>query len=64
MSQRDRILEALRHGESLTPLSALRRFGTFRLGARILELREAGYRIVTDKVKLRGRTWVAQYRMV
>lgn len=64
MSQRDLILEALRCGEALTPLSALRRFGTFRLGARILELREAGYRIVTDKVKLRGRTWVAQYRMV
>lgn len=38
-SQTARIKAALLRGETLTPMDALRRFGCFRLGARIWELR-------------------------
>lgn len=38
-SQTARIKAALLKGEKLTPMDALRRFGCFRLGARIWELR-------------------------
>lgn len=38
-SQSAQIKAALLAGETLTPLDALRRFGCFRLGARIWELR-------------------------
>ena len=60
MSQTDRILKHLKSGRKLTPLEALSRFGSFRLGARIRELREAGYDIKTTLVK-RGGSRVAQY---
>lgn len=38
-SQTARIKAALLRGEKLTPMDAMRRFGCFRLGARIWELR-------------------------
>lgn len=41
------ILEALKQGERVTPLDALRRWGCFRLGARIHDLRKAGHNIET-----------------
>ncbi len=42
-TQNELILAALRRGERLTPLDALRRFGCFRLAARVDDLRRAGY---------------------
>ena len=47
MTHADQILSALKKGQKLTPLDALRRFGCFRLGARIHELRSKGYAIET-----------------
>ena len=35
----------LKSGKTLTPLKALHDFGCFRLAARVLELRQAGYNI-------------------
>lgn len=65
MSQTSQILDFLKDGNTLTPLQALQRFGVLRLGARIWELRERGYR---DKIKstivVRGDKHFAQYRMV
>lgn len=49
MTQCDRILAHLKAGRTLTPVEALRRFGTFRLAARINELREQGVRVKTDR---------------
>lgn len=63
VTQRNRILAALKRGERLTPIKALNKFGCFRLGARILELRQAGYSIVTQMVKA-GDARVARYRLV
>lgn len=42
-SQTEQILEALKNGETLTPLDALNRWGCFRIGARVWELRHGQY---------------------
>lgn len=44
-SQEQAILAWLKSGKGLTPLGALRLFGSFRLAARIWNLRTAGYDI-------------------
>lgn len=65
-TQGDRILADLKAGRSIDPLTALRKYGTMRLGARILELRESGYKIDTELVRVRTRTGyarIAAYRM-
>jgi len=59
-SQEKRILEALRAGDKLTPLDALDRFGCFRLGARIHDLRRKGWPIESEIVE-RGGKRVAVY---
>lgn len=52
VSQNENILAALKGGESLTPLDALRRFGCFRLGARIYDLKQDGHEIGGRFVKV------------
>ena len=48
-SQRKKILHYLEnHKNGITPREALDRFGCFRLGARIFELKKIGYNIVTE----------------
>lgn len=64
MSQRDEILSALRAGDSLTPLAALKRFGCMRLAARIEELRLCGYWIETIRKRVGTHKRVAEYRLV
>jgi hypothetical protein len=61
-SQCDMILGALRRGERLTPLDALRRFGCLRLAARVDDLRSAGHRISTEMVTAGGKRY-AVYRL-
>ena len=46
-----RVLLRLKEFGSITPLEALQEFGCYRLGARIFQLREAGYIIETDMVE-------------
>ena len=62
-SQTRKIVDYLATGKGLTPLTALRRFGTLRLSGRILELRDQGHDIVTKMVTRRGAR-VAEYRLV
>ncbi len=62
-TQAAEILAALRNGESLTPKEAQLRFGTMRLGARIYDLRKAGFEIEQEMVKVSHRTFVARYSM-
>jgi len=47
----------------ITPLEALNRYGCFRLGARIYELRNRGHKIKTEMVEVRGKR-VAKYWLV
>ena len=51
MTQNVQILRYLETGKTLTPIDALTLFGSFRLGARIFELRQQGHEI--NKVLLR-----------
>lgn len=61
-SQNEEILAWLQSGRSITPLEALEKFGCFRLGGRIHELRAAGHPIVTDMVTKNGKHF-AEYRL-
>jgi hypothetical protein len=61
-TQTDRIICHLATGRPLTPLAALKRFGCFRLGARIYDLKKQGHSIAKRMVK-RGGTQVAEYRL-
>lgn len=49
-SQKDKILDYLMEGHSITALEALNLFGTFRLGARIADIKAEGYLIRTEMV--------------
>jgi hypothetical protein len=63
MSQNNQILEYLKSGKKLTPLTALKKFGCFRLSARILDLRQEGHAIITENVTRKGKTF-AEYSML
>jgi len=62
-TQNARILAYLRGGGALTPKDALNMFGSFRLSARIFDLREAGWPIHDARVQVGPRTWVALFSM-
>ncbi|MFA5300179.1 MAG: helix-turn-helix domain-containing protein [Lutibacter sp.] len=49
-SQEKRIEDYLLRGNSITPIEALERFGCFRLGARIFDLKKKGFEIKTETV--------------
>ena len=57
------ILEYLRAGNRLTPLEALRLFGTMKLASRISELREMGHHFEQQLIKTDTGKWVMQYWM-
>lgn len=50
-SQTKRILAHLQKGKSINPIYALGKFGCFRLGARIYDLKKKGYSIATTLIK-------------
>ena len=52
----------LKQGNTITPIEALHKFGCFRLGARIADLRKVGYDIETKMVEKDGKRF-AQYTM-
>lgn len=55
-TQNAEILCHLQKGMKLTPLQALKLYGCYRLSARILELREAGYPIRTEPHPVKSRS--------
>jgi len=61
-SQAQEIYEYLQSGKSLTPLEALEKFGCFRLGARIYELKQADHKIETIMVEQNGKRF-ASYKL-
>ena len=62
-TQNARILAYLRSGGAITPKDALNMFGSFRLSARIFDLREAGWPIHDTRVQVGPKTWVALFTM-
>lgn len=66
MTQQTQVLNHLKK-EPLTPLVALRKYGTLRLSAIVFNLRNEGYNITTDMVKVGTRNkpkYVAQYSLL
>lgn len=49
------ILTALKNGEMITPLDALKNYGCFRLSAIIYNLRQDGYKIKTHDLNENGK---------
>lgn len=62
-SQTYQIQQHLLEGKSITPLDALTLYGSFRLGARINELRKSGMTIGTEIVKS-GKSRFARYTLI
>lgn len=61
VTQREAIYEFIKRKGTITPMEALMHIGCFRLSARILELRNAGHKITTEKETDNGKTY-ARYR--
>ncbi len=60
-SQRKKIKQYLQAGKAITPIDALKKFGCFRLGARIWELRKLEkLPIKTKMIDVKGKR-VAEY---
>lgn len=63
-SQSQSILEHLQKYKEITPLEALNKYGCFRLGARIFDLRDKGHKIKTQVVRVKtkhGESDIAKY---
>lgn len=63
MSQTQGILAYLKRGNTINPMVALRMFKSFRLAARIKELREWGYRIERQMRISRDGSRYAEYSL-
>lgn len=61
-TQANQILSWLKRGKSITPIEALERFGSLRLGARIFDLRREGH-VIEMKLVTRGDKHFARYRL-
>lgn len=64
ISQKNRILAFLLNGNTLTPLEALTKFGSFRLAARINELRNEGFIIDSKSIETINGSIVSQYELI
>lgn len=54
-TQKQFILQHLQQYGSIEPLTALREYGCYRLGAVIFNLRAEGYNIVTERVEAKSK---------
>ena len=63
MSQTSQILMHIKRYGSITPITALDKYGCFRLAARIADLRDSGHKIATEIVRS-GDKRFARYRLV
>lgn len=63
-TQTDMIRKHLESGKALTALVALDRYGIFRLAARIKDLRDEGYLIRCENVKLPNGKRIGRYSLV
>lgn len=63
-SQNKKILEYMKKGNAITHLIALQKFDCARLAARILNLREAGHSIHTERVKTTSGKVIGKYTLL
>lgn len=62
-SQKEQILEYLKSGHVIDPMVALQKFQSYRLGARIFELRNEGHDIKSEVIYRGRRKVYARYWM-
>ena len=62
-SQTERILDWMLQGHAITPIDALNLFGSFRLGARIAEIKARGYLVYSEFVTTPNGKKVKQYHL-
>ena len=60
-SQKQRILDWMLEGNAITPMEALTKFGSFRLGARIADIKDMGYDVKSRYITVSGDKRVKQY---
>ena len=53
----DKLHEHLTNGNEITAIEALKKWGCFRLSARINELRKFGMPIITETIKKNGKSF-------
>lgn len=63
-TQTAQILAHLKTGRSITPIDALNKYGCFRLGARIYDLKQDGHNIYREMVETDSGKRVASYTLV
>lgn len=63
-SQKELILEHLKHGDSINPMLALHKFNCFRLAAIIHQLRNDRHNIVTKKIEAHTGNKYAEYTLI
>ena len=63
MSQNAEVLYHLKKGWTITAAEALREYDCFRLAARIMELKDAGWPIWSVRIKTASGKHVAQYSL-
>ena len=67
MKQADLILDYLQSGRTITPMEAQQMFSCMRLGARIYDLKQRGYPIISEREegfnKFGNKCHWARYRM-
>jgi hypothetical protein len=63
MSQTNQILNYMRRGNSINPMVALRMFGSFRLAARIREIKEYGIKVNRVITRTREGKKFARYSL-
>jgi hypothetical protein len=59
MNQKQQIAKYLSKGKTITPMDALKKFGCFRLAARIADLRNEGLNIATKIVTKEGKSYAS-----
>ena len=61
-TQIQQILAHLKSGHPITALEALQKYGCFRLAARVRDLKDRGYNILSRMVEQGGKRF-AEYRL-
>ena len=62
MTQTEAIRDHLIRHNSITPLQALKKFGCFRLAARINDLKKEGFRVQSTMVERDGKRYARYVR--
>ena len=63
-TQNDMILAHLKEHGKIDPMQALKQYGSFRLSARIYDLRQDGHNIQKFSKRLKNKKVVAEYKLL